>query len=168
MVSELVGAKNALALQVEQLQNLLLLESGRVSHVQNSSDLSLSAITAELNEQKQQLQQQLMESAAHSRQLETRLHTITQQQQDTSAALTEALREAAAASAIEQHIKTKLSTAQNTIFQQKMQMEQQHATAAAERERLDRLLLDKDAALQDAQVQAAELRQRYHVRLFTR
>jgi len=44
-----LNAKRALVLQVEQLQNLLLIESGRAAEIQNTLDTKLSAAAAEIN-----------------------------------------------------------------------------------------------------------------------
>ncbi len=165
---ERADSKHALQLQVEQLQQLLLLESGRAAQIQNASDSIISNVTSEINGQRQQLLQQLSTTEERCRRAEEQLHAITQEQLQAREALQEALREADAASAIEQHIKSKLSAAQQAIVQHKTELEQQRttaaaaaATAAAARADLERLLLQKGDALQEAQTQVAELRQRY-------
>jgi hypothetical protein len=158
------NAKHALSLQVEQLQNLLLLESGRAAEIQNSSDSrldsQLSAASKQLDDQKALHQQQLDAMQLHCREVELQLETVSKEQFVTRQSLEEALRESSAAAAIEQHVKSKLAAAQATISNQKAQLEQQSVAFAQERSEYERQLLQRDGAVQQAQAHAAELRQK--------
>jgi hypothetical protein len=109
----------------------------------------------------QQLQGQLLSAHAHRQQIESQLETESQELQRTQNALEEALRESAAASAIEQHVKSKLATVQQTVSLKKLQLDEQHNAAARERALLEQQLLQKEESLQEAQTKVAELLQRY-------
>ena len=103
-------SERLLHLQVERLQNALAHESGALAALQHSSELQLNSVTADLASQLQQLQGQLLSAHAHRQQIESQLETESQGLQRTQNALEEALRESASASAIEQHVKSKLAT----------------------------------------------------------
>ena len=96
----------------------------------------------------------------HCREVELQLETVSKEQFVTRQSLEEALRESSAAAAIEQHVKSKLAAAQATISNQKAQLEQQLVAFAQERSEYDRQLLQRDGAVQQAQAQGAELRQK--------
>jgi chromosome segregation ATPase len=156
-----------LVLQVEQLQNLLLIESGRTAEIQNSLDTKLSASAAQIIEQKEQQQQHLKSMEAQHQQHQEQMRraeqensSILQDLHRTREALNEAQRESAAASAIEQHVKSKLASVQQTAQQHKAQLEQQLATFMQERAEFERQLLQKDDSLKRAEAQVTELRQR--------
>jgi len=105
----------------------------------------------------QQLQGQLLSAHAHRQQIESQLETESQELHRTQNALEEALRESASASAIEQHVKSKLATVQQTVSLQKLQLDEQYNAAARERALLEQQLLQKEESLQEAQTQVAEL-----------
>ena len=109
----------------------------------------------------QQLQGQLLSAHAHRQQIESQLETESQELHRTQNALEEALRESASASAIEQHVKSKLATVQQTVSLKKLQLDEQHNAAARERALLEQQLLQKEESLQEAQTKVAELLQRY-------
>jgi hypothetical protein len=157
---DMASDRRALGLQVEQLQNLLLLESGRAAEIQNSSESQLSTAAAEFDGQRQRWLQQQKEMDEQRREVEFQLQTLKQEQQHTRAALEEALRESAAASAIEEHVKAKLAAAQHTNQQQKLELAQQLAASATERAAFQQQLLQKDEQLKQAQAHVAELKQR--------
>ncbi len=157
---EELSAKRALSVQVEQLQNMLLLESGRAAQIQNSSEAELNAAMIKLDEQQQRFQEQLDSSVLRCLQVEEQLKVTAQEHELTRQALQEALRESSAAAAIEEHVKSKLATAQITINDLKTHQEQQLAAFTQERSELEQQLLQRDGALKQAQAQVAELRQR--------
>jgi hypothetical protein len=153
-------SERSLRLQVERLQNALALESDTLAALQRSSQLQLNSV-ADLASQSQQLQGQLLNAHAHRQQIESQLETETQELQRTRSALEEALRESAAAAAIEQHVKSKLATLQQTVCLQKTQLDEQQNAAERERALLEQRLLQKEELLQQAQAKVAELLQRY-------
>ena len=157
---DIASDRRALSLQVEQLQNLLLLESGRAAEIQNSSESQLSATAAEFDGQRQRWLQQQKEMDEQRREVESQLQTLKQEQQHTREALEEALRECAAASAIEEHVKAKLAAAQHTNQQHKLELTQQLGASATERAAFQQQLLQKDEQLKQAQAHVAELKQR--------
>ncbi len=158
--TESISDKRALSLQVEQLQNLLLLESGRAAELQNSSEAQLSAAASELEEQRQRCLQQQKDGDQYRREVESQAEALKQEQQRTREALEEALRESAAASAIEEHVKTKLAAALHTNQQQKLEHAQQLAALSTQRAAFEQQLLQKEEQLRQAQAQVTELRQR--------
>ena len=99
----------------------------------------------------QQQQGQLLSAHAHRQQIESQLETESQGLQRTQNALEEALRESASASAIEQHVKSKLATVQQTVSLQKLQLDEQHNAAARERALLEQQLLQIEESLQETQ-----------------
>ena len=164
---EEAGARRALHLQVEQLQNMLLLESGRAAHIQNSSDAELRDVAEKLEEQRRCFEQQMESSTSRCQQIEQQLEGVKQELEAvvrehsvTRQALEEALREASAAAAIELHVKSKLSAAQITISDLKTHQEQQLATFSQQRCDFEQQITQRDDALKQAHAQIAELRQR--------
>jgi hypothetical protein len=146
--------------QLEALRALLSLEADRVCQINESSRLQISAVRAACDEEVKQLQKQRQDLELRCNNAEQQVSVLTQQNACAQDALQEALREAAAAAAIEDHVKTKLVAAQSMLQKQQVQREEELVARAQERADFQRQLLEKDELLQQAQAAAANLRER--------